>query len=138
MTITPPKFDREFLRTLDVLYVEDIDYSRESLAYYLQRRCKRIDIAPDGKKGLELFERNHYDVVLTDVRMPVMDGLEMLKLIKASKKDVPVIVITALSDEETLQRAMEIGADGFITKPFFPERITEEIYKCTARNRPAA
>lgn len=135
MTITTPDLDREFLRTVNVLYVEDVDFSRESLAYYLQRRCNRVDIAGDGKTGLEMFSNNQYDVVLTDVRMPVMDGLEMLQHIKSAKKDVPVIVITALSDEETRTRAMAMGADSFITKPFFPENIAEEIYKCTRRNR---
>lgn len=138
MTITTPNFDREFLRTLNVLYVEDIDFSRESLAYYLQRRCNRVDIASDGKKGLEMFGQNDYDVVLTDIRMPVMDGLEMLQHIKSARKDVPVIVLTALSDEETLRRAKEMGADSVITKPFFPENIAEEIYKRTAKPRATA
>ncbi len=131
MTITAPNYDREHLRTLNVLCVEDIDFSRESLAYYLQRRCKQVDLAANGKAGLELFRANAYDVVLTDVQMPVMNGLELAREIKALSPGTPVIILTAHSDEETRGQAAEIGVNGYITKPFFPEQVAEEIYRCT-------
>jgi len=132
MTITAPNYDREHLLTLSVLCVEDIDFSRESLAYYLQRRCKRVDLAANGKIGLEMFRANSYDVVLTDVQMPVMNGMELAQEIKALSPSTPVIIITAHSDEETRSQAAKIGVDSYITKPFFPEQVAEEIYRCTA------
>lgn len=130
MTIETPDYDRELLRTLNVLCVEDVDFARESLTYYLKRRCGRVDMAHNGQAGLEMFRSNAYDVVLTDVLMPVMDGLEMAQQIKAIDKNMPVLVLTAHSDEETRNKALAIGVEGFISKPFFPEKVAEEIHRC--------
>lgn len=135
MTIETPAYDRELLRTLNVLCVEDVDFSRESLAYYLKRRCARVDLAHNGQAGLEMFQANSYDVVLTDLLMPVMDGLEMAQRIKALDPNMPVIVLTAHSDDETRRKAAELGVDSFIAKPFFPEKVAEEIYRCAAAKK---
>lgn len=129
---------REFLSTLTVLYVEDSDFSRESLAYYLSRRCKKVDMAQDGQMGLDMFKSNRYDVVLTDVKMPVMDGFEMARRIKALNKNIPIIVITAHNEPETVETANAAGVDSLIFKPFLPEKVTEEIYRCTTAKEVAS
>lgn len=129
-------YDRELLGTLNVLYVEDADFAREALAYYLKRRCKTVDVASNGKIGLEMFQTHRYDVVLTDIRMPVMDGLEMARSIKSIDKDVPVIVITAHAEIANTTLAEEIGVNDFIRKPVYPERVTEAICKCVQAVQP--
>jgi len=130
MSNATPDIDRALFATLNVLYVEDADFTREALAYYLKRRFNQVDVAGNGRRGLELFQANKYDVVLTDVMMPLMGGLEMTRQIKVLNPAVPVIVISAYSDQDTQQRAAEAGVDEFLVKPFYPEKVCETINKC--------
>lgn len=123
MSNATPDIEQALFATLSLLYVEDADFTREALAYYLKRRFKHVDVAGNGQKGLDLFRESHYDVVLTDVMMPVMDGLEMARQIKALKPEVPIIVISAYSDPESRKLAAEAGADEFLAKPFYPEKV---------------
>lgn len=127
--------DLSLLVTKNILYVEDADFARESLAYYLKRYLNRVDVAGDGKKGLDLFHNNAYDLVLTDISMPVMDGLEMTRQIRATHADLPVIVITAFSDDENRQAAVTAGATEFLSKPLFPEHVRDAIYHCLNKRR---
>jgi CheY-like chemotaxis protein len=135
MNNTVAEIDRALFATLNILYVEDADFTREALAYYLKRRFNQVDVAGNGKKGLEMFQANPYDVVLTDVMMPVMDGLEMTRQIKALNPAVPVIVISAHSDQDTKQRAAEAGVDEFLVKPFYPEKVCEVVNKYVTAQR---
>lgn len=135
MNNSAAEIDRALFATLNILYVEDADFTREALAYYLKRRFNRVDVAGNGKKGLEMFQANPYDVVLTDVMMPVMDGLEMTRQIKALNPAVPVIVISAYSDEEIRKRAAEAGVDEFLVKPFYPEKVCEIVNKYVTAQR---
>lgn len=128
----PAKLNLDFLRTRAVLYVEDAEMMREALAYYLRRRLGKLDVAGNGKEGLELFGQNHYDLVLTDIRMPVMDGLEMAQAIKAKNPLTPVIILTAHSESDYVSRAEKIGVDRYLKKPVLPENLAQEIYELTA------
>lgn len=123
-----PDIELSLLATKTILYVEDADFTRESLAYYLKRYLQRVDVAGDGKKGLALFQQNPYDLVLTDISMPVMDGLEMTRQIRVTHPHLPVIVITAHSDDQNRQAAREAGASDFLVKPLFPEAVRRAIY----------
>ena len=124
--------DYPFLGTLKVLFVEDGDLAREALAYYLRRRFKAVDVAGNGRDGLAMFKANHYDVVLTDIIMPVMDGLDMSRQIKAIDAKVPILILTAHSDAHHVSLAKEIGVASLIKKPVYPELVVEEIFKCLA------
>jgi len=135
MSNATPDIEQALFATLNLLYVEDADFTREALAYYLKRRFKRVDVAGNGQKGLDLFQANQYDVVLTDIMMPVMDGLEMARQIKALNPAIPVIVISAYSDQESRKNAAEAGADEFLAKPFYPEDVCESVYKCVMAYR---
>src|SRR5512140_1179929 len=108
--LSQPAVDYEFLKTLSVLYVEDDPEIRDLLSHFLARRVKQLDIAENGQEGLNAFLGKHYDIVVTDIKMPVMDGLEMAERIKETRgKDVPIIVITAYSDRDYLIRAIDLG-----------------------------
>ena len=119
------------LKTLAVLYVEDEDSVRDELARYLGRRFGRVETAVNGRDGLDKFIRGHYDIVVTDVRMPAMDGLEMARRIKEIAEDVPVIVVTAYNETDYFMRAIEIGVDRYVKKPVDPQELIEAIYKST-------
>ncbi len=127
--------DLEFLKTLTILYVEDDPEIRDLLSHFLARRVKQLDMAVNGQEGLDAFNLNHYDVVVTDIKMPVMDGLEMAEHIKKSPNhEVPIIVITAYSDRDYLLRAIDLGIDRYVTKPIDADMLLAAIYK-SARAR---
>ena len=120
--------DADFLRTLSLLYVEDEEDVRRELARFLSRRFAKVDVAANGQEGLELFRQHGgYDIVVTDVRMPVMDGLSMAAAIKDIQREVPVIVITAYNEMDYFVRAIEIGIDRYITKPVDPFLLMEAV-----------
>ncbi len=108
-------------QTACVLIVDDIDENRD----ILERRLKRMGIASieqatNGREALAAIERRSFDLVLLDIMMPEMDGFEVLQHLKAHGRltDLPVIVISALSDLEPVVRCIELGAEDFILKPF--------------------
>jgi putative two-component system response regulator len=131
MNDTETSIDPDFLRGLSVLYVEDEEEVRESLARYLRRRFARLDLASNGREGLERFQANRYDVVVTDVRMPLMDGLDMAERIKAAQREMPVIIVTAYNEVDYFLRAIEIGIDRYVRKPIIQQDLVEAIYKST-------
>lgn len=119
----------DFLHTLSVLYVEDDAEVRGQLARFLERRVKHLVVAENGRLGLESFLAAHYDIVITDIKMPEMDGLEMAARIKAASRDIPIIVITAYSDRDYLLRAIELGVDRYVTKPIDPDALVDAIFR---------
>jgi putative nucleotidyltransferase with HDIG domain len=119
----------EFLRTLSVLYVEDDALVRSQLSHFLERRVKQLTVAENGREGLEAFRSGQHDIVITDIKMPEMDGLQMAEHIKEDSRDVPIIVITAYSDRDYLIRAIELGVNRYVTKPIDPDALVEAIYR---------
>jgi putative two-component system response regulator len=130
----PTPIDRAFLKTLSVLYVEDEEEVRELLARYLRRWVGALYVAANGLEGVQAFAEHQPDLVVTDIKMPVMDGLEMASVIKMSSREVPIIVITAYSEKDYFIRAIEIGVDRYVTKPVNTDSLLEAIYK-SAKNR---
>ena len=131
MSQTPEPVDLEFLKSLSVLYVEDEEEVRLALSRFLSRRFARLDVAANGEEGLAAFREHHHDVVVTDIRMPRMDGLTMAEAIKDISQEVPVVVITAYNEVEYFQRAIEIGVDRYITKPVNTDLLLIAIVKAT-------
>jgi len=128
------RIDPDFLKTLSILYVEDDEEIRELLSRFLARRVGTLHTATNGQEGVQAFLEHHPDVVVTDIKMPVMDGLEMASTIKSSSREVPIIVITAYSERDYFMRAIEIGVDQYVTKPVNTDTLLEAIHK-SAKNR---
>jgi len=118
-----------YLTRSKILYVEDEEVIRESIARFLKRRIKDIYLASNGKDGLELFVAHKPDIVITDIRMPLMDGLEMAAGIKELNEDVPIIVTTAYNEEEYFLRSIDIGVDKFIKKPINNKDLLNALSK---------
>lgn len=121
----------DFLKSLKVLYVEDEDGVRDMLSRFLSRKFAVVEAAENGKIGLDKFLGGEFDVVITDIRMPVMDGLEMIEQIKRLKEDTPVIVVTAFSDSDYLMRAIDVGVNSYVKKPIDMNRLVDAIHKAT-------
>ena len=88
--------DSDF-RDIAILYVEDDEFLRENVMEFLKMRFSRVFSAGDGEEGLDVFRMKSPDLVITDIKMPVMDGLEMTEWIKSISPGTPVIVTTALA-----------------------------------------
>ncbi len=102
---------------MSVLYVEDDPATREEVSFFLERSVKVLYAAKNGAEGLRLYKEHTPDLVITDIQMPVMDGLEMIEAIKRRKRDVPVIVTTAYHENDYLLSAVNIGVDRYLLKP---------------------
>ena len=102
---------------LTLLYVEDNDDNRLTALSLFEDLFQNIVIAVDGQDGLQKFQENKIDIILTDINMPNMDGLKMAKKIKQLDSEIPIIILTAISDISTVQEAINIGIDSFINKP---------------------
>lgn len=91
-------------------------------------RCKVIT-AESGVKGIEMLRREDVNVLLLDIDMPLMDGFETLRRIReeASLKDLPVIMLTAAADKETVVKVAKQGIEGYIKKPFMPDELIARV-----------
>ena len=101
-----------------ILFVDDDKSGRELSRYNLEERGYAVDLAGDDAKALELLSANRHDLVVTDLRMPRVSGMELLRRTKEQGPDVPAVVITAHGNVETAAEAMRAGAYDFIEKPF--------------------
>ncbi len=106
-----------YLSKISALLVEDEEYLRESLSRILERRVGVLYQAANGKEGLELFIEKQPDIIITDIRMPLLDGLEMSEQIKKLNPEVPILITTAHNDEEFFIKAIDTGIDKYIKKP---------------------
>jgi len=108
---------KQELKRMTILYVEDEEMTRKTFERSLNRMFGNIHQAENGKIGLEIFQKEHIDLILTDVNMPEMNGLEMSKRIKEINKRVPIIISSAYNDSNFLMQAIDIGINHYITKP---------------------
>lgn len=106
-----------------ILVVDDEEKMRRLLCIMLQRRGHDTDEASDGREALELLRARSYDIVISDIRMPHMDGMKLLKILKKMQLSVPVVFITAFATVDSAVEAMKQGAVDYITKPFDEARI---------------
>ena len=102
---------------IKILYVEDDEVIRKSISRVLEPMVKKIYQASNGKQALNIIQQKKIDLVITDIRMPNMDGLSLIKKIKELKLNVPVIITTAFDEVEYLKQAIELHVDKFICKP---------------------
>ena len=100
-----------------VLVVDDEKLIVKGIRFSLEQEDMEVDCAYDGEEALKLAQQNDYDIILLDVMLPVMDGLEVCRQIR-DFSDVPIIMLTAKSDDMDKIMGLEYGADDYITKPF--------------------
>jgi len=110
-----------------ILYVEDDKGARDQLSTFLQRFASELFVATNGKEGLNLYHEHHPDIIITDIKMPAMNGIEMLSSIKESNEKQHAIFTTAYSDVEYLIEAINLQVDGYILKPIDISQIEAKI-----------
>lgn len=106
-----------------VLVVDDEESIRELLSKTLALADYEIDLAPDGRTALDRLRLIQYDLLITDLRMPGVDGLTVIREARRLKADLPVIIITGYSSEASAIEAINLGVQGYLTKPFRVPRV---------------
>jgi two-component system NtrC family response regulator len=116
-------------RPRTILAIDDDDSLRRVVEYNLAEEGYRVITAADGRSGLEAYQRQPVDVVLTDIRMPGMEGIELLARLKAMQPELPVIMLTAFGTIDSAVEAMRLGAFDYLTKPFSRDQLRASVRK---------
>jgi len=122
--------DFEILKDLNLLYVEDNLDIRNELEKILKRFFKSVHTAENGKEGLDLFYNINPDMIVTDIRMPVMDGLEFSRGVRSINKEVPIIITSAHNESEYLIQAIDLGIDRYVVKPVDLDILLDAMTHC--------
>jgi len=122
--------DTSMYKNIKVLYAEDEEGIRENISFVLSLLFKEVFVAKDGEEAFELFEEKKPDLLIFDICMPKMDGIEVLNKIRKSNKAIPIIVLTAHTEETYLFRAIELNITRYLLKPFSKDALLDAIKTC--------
>ena len=117
----------KILKNLTVLLVEDDSDSKKIMHDVLSDNFEKVFTAQNGDEGLKKFKKYNPNMVITDVFMPISDGLDMTRYIKEISKDTPVIVLSAHSEKETLLKAIDVGVDKYLIKPIMADDLLNTL-----------
>ena len=120
---------KDMLKNFTLLYVEDNEMVRQNAVEYLSRIAKKVIEAKDGKEAIVLWKEHKPDIIITDINMPRLNGLDMASYIRANDKDVQIIIATAHSDTDYLLRAVELQLVKYIIKPITKDKLTAALEK---------
>lgn len=112
-----------------ILLAEDETMLLKTLEFKLKKDGYEIYAAANGQEAVDEFDNGGYDLVITDMMMPFKGGLEVIEFVKGKNADCPVIVLSSLGQEEMVVKALKLGADDYITKPFSPNEMSVRIEK---------
>ena len=114
-----------------ILIADDEKKIRETLKDYLGARGFDIVLAADGEEALDLAFVNQFDLILLDVEMPIMSGIQTLEILRSNEefKKIPVMFLTGSSDTETVAAACSLGASDYVVKPFMPQELLDRVKK---------
>ena len=115
------------LKELNVLLVEDEAKIRDLLAGVMEKVFKKVITAQNGEEGLKKFKKFNPNIVITDILMPIRDGLEMSKDIRAISPETPIVVLSAFNDKDKLMQAIEIGVNKYLLKPIDMDELIYAI-----------
>ncbi|MDY7081467.1 MAG: response regulator [Halobacteria archaeon] len=115
----------------EVLIVDDSDFMRNVLRGAIEGGFDVVGEATDGVEAVDMYEETEPDVVMMDIVMPNSDGIEATEQIKESHPDSKIIMCTSVGQEQKMKQAVDVGADGYITKPFENEKIVQAINEVT-------
>ncbi len=114
---------KSYLSNLRVLLVEDDLDTLRQMEIMLRRRCGKVYTANNGKLGIKAYESVDPDVIITDLKMPLMGGIEMSRKIRETDRETPIIITTAFDDKEVILKAVDVGINKYIVKPIDTEAL---------------
>lgn len=117
-------------KNIKILYVEDDEVARENGIEYLQNFFAQIYEASDAIKALQLYEKYQPDIIITDIQMPKLNGLEFVQRIRQKDKKTKIIIITAFCEKDYLLKAIELGLVKYLVKPVSEKEFEEALLLC--------
>jgi CheY-like chemotaxis protein len=120
---------KEAAQSFSILYVEDNDALRQNAAKLLAKFFEHVYVAPDGLEGLKIFRKTMPQIVITDIKMPNLDGMSLAKKIRVLNPKTKIIIMSAFDDKEFLYQAIEVGVFGYLKKPVGLNQLTETLAK---------
>lgn len=119
---------------MKILTIEDETMMQKAIEFRLKKDGYEVVIAGNGREGIDKIKEEHFDLILTDIMMPFINGLEIVSFIRNEMKlKTPIIMLTTVGLEKTVLEAFELGADDFITKPFSPNELSIRVKKIVSR-----
>lgn len=118
-----------YLSQLKILYVEDDDDTREDLKHYLKKKAGKVITAADGEEGLRKYNEENPDIVIADILLPRMSGMEMLQQIRAAGGRCPFIITSSIDKSDTIIEAVDIGIVKYVVKPIILDKLLETLNK---------
>ena len=109
------KFEK--LKNLTVLYIEDEEDVREEVVDILTLKVGTLYVAINGEEGYEQYKQNHPDIIITDIKMPIMDGMQMISKIRSENLEIPIVITSAFNETEFFKTAIDLHVDKYIIKP---------------------
>ena len=120
---------RKYTQDMRVLYVEDDVTVQTEMHEFLKRFFSTITLTNNGKEGLEAYNKENYDLIISDINMPIMNGIEMSKAILEKDQNQSIIIISAYNDSEYLLELINLGIEYFVLKPVDMKQLTKILYK---------
>ena len=119
-----------------ILVIDDTPTLRKLLRFYLKKKGYSVKEAHNGKVGLDVIDKEIFDLIILDMNMPVMNGLEVLEKLKGKEDfSVPILILSANKEEESKAAGIKFGASYYMTKPFKPEEVVARIEDIFAERR---
>jgi len=118
------------IQNCSILYIEDDEITRDNITSYLKRQCKNLYVASNGEEGLELFTKHTPQIVITDIEMPKLNGLDMAKKIRRLSSTTQIIITTAHASQEYLLQAVNLHLIQYIVKPISLPKLTSALNDC--------
>ena len=123
----------ERLKTLKILYAEDEEGIRKNIAASLRYYTKEVIEAENGKIALELYKSEKPDIVITDILMPLMNGVDLVREIRKTDEETPLVIISAHTDREFLLKVVDLHLEQYIIKPVNLNGLLEALARCLKR-----
>ncbi len=118
---------------IKVMIIEDSIFERKAISRYLKEAgYNDIIEAANGEEGLKLANTEKPDIVLLDLRMPGMDGMDVIKELKKNHENVKILVVSIIRNKKIVDKCLELGADGYLSKPVTQENLVEKIKEILA------
>jgi DNA-binding response OmpR family regulator len=117
------------MSSLTLLYAEDDLQSRKNYAFVLEEYFSKVYLAEDGREALDLYHEKKPDVLLLDISMPFINGLDVAKAVRTTNKDIPIIMLTAHAEQEKLLTAIPLGISEYLLKPINDKSLIETVLK---------
>ena len=120
----------EKLKNIKILYIDDEDLIRSNAVEYLEFYCDNVYEAKDGIEGIEVYKKHKPDIIITDIKMPKLNGLDMVRQIRQKDKRTRIIVATAFLETSYLLQAVELGLVKYLTKPITEDKLLPILKAC--------